>query len=515
MPFVGSAEGKMAFGRPTVTTPPNIVTSNLQVWLDAGNSSSYTGSGTTWTNLVSSNAPTYNYTLTNFTGATTSNITYNGTTNRAITFDGSDDYAVNNTSLLSFVLSVWKETREYWVYWPGTGGCLTQETGVNTPYGGWHDAQTSLSGTNLVFSVWQGNVSMTAAIVSTSLVANQWNHIVFQYNATSGGPGSYNGTLTAYLNGTQVYNTASIPRTTPQSIGGTGYYLLLCQGDNVTNFGYSSSVNLAASIAIFRWYNTVLTANQVFLNYNAEAARFGFTPIVTANLVFNMDAGNLASYPGSGTTWRDITSGLSFTLTNGPTYSTSNGGYFTFVAASSQYAQSTTSLPSMSNFTIEAWHYFTNVNTGVGAAIVTEVYDASLNSSLNYVIPGIGGAGSTISGNKIACTSFISPNWQPPNVSGYTLPTSNAWYQIVGTYDGSNFKTYVNTTLQVTNAYSGTAPFSGGQGINLMKRWDKNASPGNAFWGGRLAIVRMYSTALTQAQITTNYNANKARFGLA
>jgi hypothetical protein len=169
----------------------------------------------------------------------------------------------------------------------------------------------------------------------------------------------------------------------------------------------------------------------------------------------------------------------------------------------------------MSNFTIEVWHYFTNVNTGVGAAIVTEVYNNTLNNSINYVIPGLGRAGSTITGNQVACTSFISPNWEPANASGYTLPASNAWYQIVGTYDGSNFRTYVNTTLRVTNAYSGTAPNSGGQGINLMKRWDTPSSLGNAFWGGRLAIVRMYSTALSQAQITTNYNANKARFGLA
>jgi hypothetical protein len=278
MPFVGSIEGKMAFGRPTATSS-NVVTSNLQVWLDSGNNSPYAGSGTTWTNLVSSNAPAYNFTLTNFAGATTSNITYNGTTNRAITFDGNDDYAVNNTSLISLVrANAWDETREYWVYWPGTGGCLTQETGVNTPYGGWHDAQTSLSSTNLVFSVWQGNVSMTPYVTTSSLAANRWNHIVFQYNSTSGGGGgTYTGTLTAFLNGAQVYSNAAVSRTTPDSAPGTGFFLLLCQGDNVTNFGYNSATNLAASIAIFRWYNTILSPSQVLQNYNANKARFGLT----------------------------------------------------------------------------------------------------------------------------------------------------------------------------------------------------------------------------------------------
>lgn len=487
----------MAFGRPTASVSSNIVTSNLQVWLDSGNSSSYTGSGTTWTNLVSGNAPAYNFTLQNFAGATTSNITYNGTTNRAIAFDGTNDYTINNTSLLTLLAAnSYKEAREFWLYWPGTAGNLISELGQSTVNSSWHDSQASLTSTTFAIGVWASPYQTYEA--TTSFVANQWNHVVWQHNYGTN-------TLSAYINGGLVYNNASVVRL----ISTPGFFLALCQLDS-TNNGYGGGSQLAASIAIFRWYNNVLTANQVFQNYKADYARFG--SIMTNNLMLYLDAAN---YTGSGP-WTDMISNLSFTLTNGPAYSSSNGGYFTFVAASSQYAQSTVSLPSMPNFTVEVWHYFTNVSTGAFPTIITEVYDSTLNSSLNYVIPGIGGTGSTISstGTQVACTSFISPNWQPPNATGYTLPTSNAWYQIVGTYDGSNFKTYVNTTLRLTNAYTGTAPNSGGQGINLMKRWDKNASPGNAFWGGRLAIVRMYSTALSQAQITTNYNANKARFGL-
>lgn len=495
MPFVGSVEAKMAFGRPTAVSS-NIVTSNLQIWLDSGNNASYAGSGTTWTNLVSGNAPTYNFTLQNFAGATTSNIIYNGTTNRAINFDGTNDYTINNTSLLTLLAAnSYREAREFWLYWPGTAGNLISELGQSTVNSSWHDAQASLESTTLAISPWEGPYQ--AYIATTSFVANQWNHVVWQHNYTTSN-------LSAYVNGGLVYNNGAVGRGIPTP----GFFLALCQLDS-TNFGYGGGSQLAASIAIFRWYNNVLTANQVFQNYKNDYARFG--NIMTTNLMLYLDAAN---YTGSGP-WTDMISNLSFTLTNGPTYSSLNGGYFTFVAASSQYAQSTTSLASMSNFTIEVWHYFTNVNTGVGAAIVTEVYNNNLNNSINYVIPGLGGTGSTITGNQVACTSFISPNWEPANASGYTLPASNAWYQIVGTYDGSNFRTYVNTTLRVTNAYSGTAPNSGGQGINLMKRWDTPSSLGNAFWGGRLAIVRMYSTALSQAQITTNYNANKARFGLA
>jgi hypothetical protein len=49
MPFVGSVEGKMAFGRATVSG--GFVTTNMLLYLDAGNRASYPGTGTTWTDL--------------------------------------------------------------------------------------------------------------------------------------------------------------------------------------------------------------------------------------------------------------------------------------------------------------------------------------------------------------------------------------------------------------------------------------------------------------------------------
>jgi len=41
-----------------------------------------------------------------------------------------------------------------------------------------------------------------------------------------------------------------------------------------------------------------------------------------------------------------------------------------------------------------------------------------------------------------------------------------------------------------------------------MRRWDVTH-----YWGGFLATVRIYATALTAGQIATNFNTSKSRFG--
>ena len=101
----------------------------------------------------------------------------------------------------------------------------------------------------------------------------------------------------------------------------------------------------------------------------------------------------------------------------------------------------------------------------------------------------------------------ISPNaWnitQPP----YTIPATG-WYHIVGTYDGTTVKLYMNNVLIRSNNYSST-PASSNGGIRFMRRWDNPD-----YWGGGLAIVRIYSGNLIADQVSGNYNADKGRFGL-
>ena len=52
--------------------------------------------------------------------------------------------------------------------------------------------------------------------------------------------------------------------------------------------------------------------------------------IVTDGLVLCVDAASKRSYPGTGTTWTDLKGGNNGTLTNGPTFSSANGGSVVF-----------------------------------------------------------------------------------------------------------------------------------------------------------------------------------------
>jgi hypothetical protein len=224
--------------------------------------------------------------------------------------------------------------------------------------------------------------------------------------------------------------------------------------------------------------------------------------VTTAGLVLHLDAGNTSSYPGTGTTWTDLVASRIFTLTNGPTYNSSNGGHINFVAASSHYAECTSSLPSLTTWTCEAWVSYTAVS-GVNPAIVTDIQGSS---KVNYVL----GVPDGVTAPRISVGTFAT-NWR--SLTPGFLPTVSNWYQAVGTFNGTThtFNLYINGTLNATQTL--TAPSgaygTGAAGIRLMRRWDSAN-----YWGGGLGVVRIYNTVLDSTSVNDNFQAQRGRFGL-
>lgn len=212
----------------------------------------------------------------------------------------------------------------------------------------------------------------------------------------------------------------------------------------------------------------------------------------------SLDAGNPASYPGTGSTWTDTVGSIPFTLVNSPTYSSSNGGYIQFNPGSGQYGFSTTNLGTLANWSIEAWHYYDGTNTSAGPNIFTEYQYGGGTINL--------GLGANSADTDLQAW-YYSGGFQTTN-SGYSL-TSGAWYQIVGTFNGTTLNLYVNNTLVETANKPPGAAANSGIGYGLMTRWD----PGG-LWGGRLAILNLYNTDIGAGGVTTSWNTNKTRFGL-
>jgi hypothetical protein len=212
--------------------------------------------------------------------------------------------------------------------------------------------------------------------------------------------------------------------------------------------------------------------------------------------VLYLDAGNVASYPGTGTVWTDLVGGKQFNLINSPTYDSGNGGKIQFQSSISQYAECSTSLTSLPEFTTSVWQNWDGVNTGEFPCILTEVYTGGV---LNYVMGKLQGG--------VAQSGYFNGGFQ---ISPQFTLSANTWYNIVTTCDSSQVvKVYLNNVLISTTSTTGAQPSSSNSGIRLMRRWDFAE-----FWGGYLSTVGIYNKALDSTQISSIFNSTKSRYGL-
>ena len=222
----------------------------------------------------------------------------------------------------------------------------------------------------------------------------------------------------------------------------------------------------------------------------------------SSSAVFALDAGLSASYPGSGTVWYDLSGNArNFTLTNGPTFSTSNAGLISFDGADDFARLDYTT--TQSTQTMMFWFNSRSFSTANGLdSIISN--DATGGSSGYDFRKEFG------STNKLQYSDYFgSSGWITRTVG--TL-NDNSWYLVVSTYDEVRSKVYLNNILALDNAYAGPKT-TGATRIEIANQPYFGAG-GTRSLSCFVSEVRFLSKALTATEVTTYYNATKGRYGL-
>lgn len=226
--------------------------------------------------------------------------------------------------------------------------------------------------------------------------------------------------------------------------------------------------------------------------------------IVTNGLVLALDAANNKSYPGSGTTWSDLSNtGKNLTLTNGPTFSAANLGSIVF-DGTNDYAV-VNPVSAFNIYCISMWFKPTTIinSTSVGKSLI------HFKSSIGKYI-GFGPVTNRVSNEYI--TIVQEPGDKRTAVNDGGSLSAGVWYNIVFNYESSQYKIYINNTLKSTTIGSSTG------NVPLITDPDfiyLNSVEGTSdYLDSSLSMCMIYNRALTAAEMLQNYNATKGRFGL-
>jgi hypothetical protein len=227
--------------------------------------------------------------------------------------------------------------------------------------------------------------------------------------------------------------------------------------------------------------------------------------IPTRGLILYLNAMIPQSYPGSGTTWNDISGNRNTgTLTNGPTFNTDRNGVLILDGVNDYILANNTSLNSFFNTTTAVsftmWFYPTSAGQ-----ILVELGSTTINSGYHA---------STIEINSSGAFSFSVYTGGLQTITS-SNQSYNKWYFLTLTHDGSTETAYINGVSIGTKSYSRSGPFSSGNQTHYaICAIDSTNMGTQAYAGGRIANFAIYNRALSSVEVLNTFNAFKTRFSL-
>ena len=226
--------------------------------------------------------------------------------------------------------------------------------------------------------------------------------------------------------------------------------------------------------------------------------------ICKRGLRVHMDSGIKESYPGTGTTWYDLTENENNGTMNGPTFSNGDMNF----DGTDDYVNigAPSSLSIGGAVTVEAWVYSQEPNDSYSAIFGSGQVADTANS--RYII-------AMTSTSRVFRFDLSNASFRPE--IGYTFSSYDAWYHIVGTWNGTDnrdgFGLYVNNY----RVFAGEHPTY--TSIGSYKTWrigtDKyGVDNGGRRFTGKINIVRGYARGFTKEDVSKNFNAERSRFGV-
>ena len=231
-----------------------------------------------------------------------------------------------------------------------------------------------------------------------------------------------------------------------------------------------------------------------------------YESIITDGLVFNLDAGFLPSYPQSGTTWYDLGgNGYNGTLTNGPTFNSSDGGSIVFDGTDDYAITSNTNydFSTNANFTYCAWIYpsFSSTsNTGRAVIDFTGAGPGFLRSYLRWegFSSNLGFYFDIASGGGSAWNTGVIPKF-----------SANTWHHLCFVHNSSNVGTFYfdGVAVSTVNGVANSAT------VTNNKITIGYGAVNSYYWAGDISNVLIYNKALSSSEVLQNYLAQIPRYG--
>jgi uncharacterized delta-60 repeat protein len=325
---------------------------------------------------------------------------------------------------------------------------------------------------------------------SQILYRNSSNTITSQYLYNITKPNNYN--WYPYETASSVLNRFAEYALTKDS---SGIYRQYWNGQFVQSADVSTALDnslstnrigtLKGEINSVHIYDKALSASDVLIN-SLDAS------IVTSNLSFFVDAGNLISYENGSTSTYSLAGDITGTLTNGVSYSSINGGVWSF-DGTDDWIQIPTYTFNNGNWTVSAW---------INADSLSN-YNIISNSSGGPVSNAFG-----LQSGKIFYRNYDGA-WQ--DHPGNTVLSTGNWYMLTWVnYAGASAS--LGTMQMFVNGVSDSSSFNsyttnGGPCDAIGRNWF-------GYYDGRIGSVQFYTGSLSQSQILQNFNAQRARFGV-